>query len=79
MPSDTASGVQASPPRPLRRRLAFAIVLTATAISAPHFAAAEDVAPFVSPDRIDDLPSTKPDPWASYDGRNPYVPRSTIG
>jgi hypothetical protein len=59
--------------------LAFAIVLTATAISAPHFAAAEDVAPFVSPDRIDDLPSTKPDPWASYDGRNPYVPRSTIG
>ena len=67
MPSDTASGVQASLPRPLRRRLAFAIVLTATAISAPHFAAAEDVAPFVSPDRIDDLPSTKPDPFPAFD------------
>jgi hypothetical protein len=30
-------------------------------------ATAEDVTPFVSPDRIDDVPSTKPDPFPAFD------------
>ncbi len=34
---------------------------------APALAAAEDVTPFVSPDRIDDVPATRPDPFPAFD------------
>ena len=41
--------------------------LLAAAIVAPGSAAGEDVEPKVSPDRIEDVPSTRPDPFPAFD------------
>jgi hypothetical protein len=50
-------------------RPAIAVVLLAGSISLSLIGAAvaEDVAPLVSPDRIEDVPSTKPDPFPAFD------------
>ena len=39
----------------------------AVAVLAPSSAAGEDVEPKVSPDRIEDVPSTRPDPFPAFD------------
>ena len=46
---------------------AFVVVGLAAALFAPWSAFAEDVQPKVSPDRIDDVPSTKQDPYPAFD------------
>jgi hypothetical protein len=50
-------------------RCAIAILLVAgsTALCLAAAVAAEDIAPVVSPDRIDDAPSIKPDPYPDFD------------
>lgn len=48
------------------RRAAMAAGLAA-GVLAPGSAAGEDVEPKVSPDRIEDVPSTKPDPFPAFD------------
>jgi hypothetical protein len=50
-------------------RLAIAVLLLAgsTPLSLIGPASAEDVAPLLSPDRIEDVPSTKPDPFPAFD------------
>ena len=55
------AGVSRSPPR---RRLAAVI---ASLLAFPGLAAAEDVAPLASPDRIEDAPSTRADPYPTFD------------
>ena len=52
--------------RASRRRAATVAGLALAALSL-NGAVAEDVAPKVSPDRIDDVPSTKPDPFPAFD------------
>lgn len=42
-------------------------VAFAAVIASPPHALAEDVTPRVSPDRIEDVPSTKPDPFPAFD------------
>jgi hypothetical protein len=66
MPTDCATIVQTSRRRPSRFDLAVAALLAAT-ILASGPASAEDVTPLVSPDRIEDVPSTKPDPFPAFD------------
>jgi hypothetical protein len=66
MPSNPASNVQSSLNQPFGRWASLALVLAAAA-AAPLPAAAEDVTPLVSPDRIDDVPATKPDPFPAFD------------
>jgi hypothetical protein len=50
-----------------RIRRALAAAGLAAALFAPVFASAEDVQPKVSPDLIDDVPSTKQDPYPAFD------------
>jgi hypothetical protein len=45
----------------------FAFFAIAAAPCAIGVAAAEDVAPLVSPDRIEDVPSTRVDPFPEFD------------
>ena len=66
MSSNPAGGAQHSRGRPSGRWFPLALTLAAL-IAVPGRATAEDVAPFVSPDRIDDVPSTKPDPFPAFD------------
>src|SRR5271166_433820 len=65
MSSDPAGGVLGSCSRPVGRPFRFVLALLAVAVTAPS--AAEDLAPLVSPDRIDDVPSTKVDPYPAFD------------
>src|SRR5260370_8670332 len=48
------------------RRLAAAIIVAAAALCPIGPAAAEDVTPFLSPDRVEDVPSTKADPFPAF-------------
>jgi len=66
MSSNPAGGAERSCGRPFGRWLPLALVL-AGLIAPPGRVIAEDVTPFVSPDRIDDVPSTKPDPFPAFD------------
>ncbi len=50
-----------------RRPLPVALVVALAALSLPAGARAEDVTPQVLPDRIEDVPSTKPDPFPAFD------------
>ena len=50
-----------------RWTIAILLVAGSTALCRPAAAAAGDVAPVVSPDRIDDAPSIKPDPYPDFD------------
>ncbi|MGA8715571.1 MAG: hypothetical protein WB647_21475 [Roseiarcus sp.] len=52
---------------PTLRLLALALNFAAAGIAVPDLAAAGDIAPLVSPDRIDDVPSTKVDPFPAFD------------
>ena len=71
MPSKGVGGVGATWRRPegRGRRLAIAIIVSAaaTTLSPIGRAAAEAVTPLVSPDRIEDVPSTKADPFPAFD------------
>jgi hypothetical protein len=71
MPSNVQSGAGASSRRTLARvgrsTIAFASLAIAAAPCAIGVAAAEDVAPLVSPDRIEDVPSTRLDPFPEFD------------
>ena len=70
MRSNGERGAGASPRRALARagRLAAALVLLFAPPLYPIGAAvAEDVTPLVSPDRIEDVPSTKLDPFPEFD------------
>ena len=60
------AGVQGSRSRPFGRCALLALAL-AVGIAAPLPATAEDVTPLISPDRIDDVPATKPDPFPAFD------------
>jgi len=51
--------------RALRRSVAAAVAAAFWLV--PGFATAEDVTPKVSPDRIEDVPSTRPDPFPAFD------------
>ena len=66
MSSNPAGGAQHSRGRPSGRWFPLALALVAL-IAVPGRATAEDVTPFVSPDRVDDVPSTKPDPFPAFD------------
>ena len=71
MPSNVQSGAGASSRRTFARAgrstIAFASLAIAAAPCAIGVAAAEDVAPVVSPDRIEDVPSTRLDPFPEFD------------
>src|SRR5580700_7489739 len=66
MSSNPGGGAERSCGGPFGRWIPLALVL-AGLIAPPGRVAAEDVTPFVSPDRIDDVPSTKPDPFPAFD------------
>ena len=71
MPSNGESGAGTSA-RPTFRRagrsaIAFASFAIASAPCAIEVAAAQDAAPLVSPDRIEDVPSTRVDPFPDFD------------
>ena len=66
MPSSLAVGVEPSGRGRFPRWTRLAIVLAAL-IALPALASAEDVTPRVSPDRIEDVPATKPDPFPAFD------------
>ena len=71
MPRNVQSGAGASSRRTFagagRSTIAFASLAIAAAPCAIGVAAAEDVAPVVSPDRIEDVPSTRLDPFPEFD------------
>ena len=72
MPSNGQSGAAAPSRQTFARAGRSAIAFASLAISAAPCAigvaaAAEDVAPLVSPDRIDDVPSIRPDPYPDFD------------
>jgi hypothetical protein len=50
-----------------RWTIAILLVAASTALCLAAAVAAEDIAPVVSPDRIDDAPSIKPDPYPDFD------------
>jgi hypothetical protein len=64
MPRESAARSASAGGRAPRVALAASL---AAALVAPGVADAEDVQPKVSPDRIDDVPSTKPDPFPAFD------------
>ena len=64
MPRDDAARSGSPGGRALRALVAAGL---AAAIFAPGSAAGEDVQPKVSPDLIEDVPSTKPDPYPAFD------------
>ncbi len=66
MPSKRSGTGRASPQRQSGWPLSVAIVLAAGAFP-PVLASAEDLTPLVSPDRIDDAPSTRVDPYPTFD------------
>jgi hypothetical protein len=71
MPTDCEPAAGSSSPRSFLRggRTAIAIALLAAPVGLWPVgpAVAEDVTPFVSMDRIEDVPSTKPDPFPAFD------------
>ena len=66
MSSNPAGGAEHTRGRSFGCWLPLALILAAL-IALPGRATAEDVTPLVSPDRIDDVPSTKPDPFPAFD------------
>jgi hypothetical protein len=66
---ESRAGTSSRPTHMRRGRPAVAIALLAGSISLSFTggASAEDVTPLVSPDRIEDVPSTKPDPFPAFD------------
>jgi hypothetical protein len=66
MPSDRVGRGRASPRRSSGRRLFLAILLAGGGLP-PAVAAADDATPLVSPDRIEDAPSTRLDPYPTFD------------
>jgi hypothetical protein len=62
--SSNPADVQSSSTRPFGRSLLLALSLAIAAFSP---AAAGDATPFVSPDRIDDVPATPADPFPTFD------------
>src|SRR5580658_7774610 len=66
---ETRAGTSSRPMNMRCGRPAIAIALLAGSISLRLIgvAVAEDVAPLISPDRIEDVPSTKPDPFPAFD------------
>jgi hypothetical protein len=66
---ESRAGTWSHPTHRRGGRPAIAIALFAGSISLALFgaAAAEDVAPLVSPDRVEDVPSTRPDPFPAFD------------
>ena len=72
MPSNGQSGAAAPSRQTFARAGRSAIAFASLAISAAPCAigvaaAADDVAPLVSPDRIEDVPSIRPDPYPDFD------------
>jgi hypothetical protein len=67
MPSERAGEGGSSPPLAAARRLGLVLIVAAAALLPAGSTFADDIAPIVSPDRIEDVPSTKLDPFPAFD------------